>query len=128
MTTKMIYMNEMSDDEYSEQEFDHEPEPEPEPNIQLPGCGNSECSDQEYAEVEFPDFYGNLEIVEEKKEELKGLSIDSSEQIKKPNFKCGSCKKSFLLDKTQKMIRCPQCGYRILFKLRTRNYITYKTE
>ena len=55
------------------------------------------------------------------------FDLDGSD-VKKPNFKCGSCKKSFLLEKSQKMIRCSYCGYRILFKLRTRNYITYKTE
>jgi len=60
----------------------------------------------------------------------RGLSIDSetSDYTKKPNFRCGSCKKDFLLDKNQNMIRCAHCGYRILYKLRTRNYISYKTE
>jgi len=52
---------------------------------------------------------------------------ESSESLKLPNFKCGSCKKNFTLDKNQNMIRCAHCGYRIIYKLRTKNYITYST-
>lgn len=44
------------------------------------------------------------------------------------NFKCASCKRTFLLRKDQKMIQCAHCGYRILLKVRTANYIMYKTE
>ncbi len=63
------------------------------------------------------------------KNKPRSLSVDSENlELKKPNFKCGSCKKSFYLDKNQKMIRCSFCGYRILFKLRTTNHIIYKTE
>lgn len=44
------------------------------------------------------------------------------------NFKCAKCTKTFFLCKEQKMIRCANCGYRILLKLRTTNYIVYKTQ
>jgi LSD1 subclass zinc finger protein len=47
---------------------------------------------------------------------------------KKLNFKCYSCKKKFFLSSSQRNIRCAFCGYRILLKVRTSNYITYKTE
>lgn len=72
-------------------------------------------------------------IESSKKEKIKSktrtMSIDSEmSDSTKANFKCGSCNKNFHLDKGQKMIRCIYCGYRILYKLRTRNYIWYKTE
>jgi DNA-directed RNA polymerase subunit RPC12/RpoP len=141
MATKTIYMNENinegSDGEYVYPNSDDDDVP--------PNCGESECSDgirqeqeQEYNQEEYPEFYENLEVVSEQtqnknqtvKTKPRSMSFDSegSDASKRPNFKCGSCKKSFLLDKNQKMIRCSYCGYRILFKLRTRNYITYKTE
>ena len=58
--------------------------------------------------------------------------ISDSEQniiVQRPNFKCSknSCHHKFYLDTSENMIRCPECGYRIIDKLRTRNYITYKT-
>lgn len=120
MTTKTIYMDmdEESEDEYVYSDKDDD-------------------KDNDKDESVFLDFYENLEIVKEItkdnqaiKNKSRSLSIDSesSDISKRPNFKCGSCKKSFLLDKSQKMIRCSYCGYRILFKLRTRNYITFKTE
>ena len=144
MASKIIRMNEEgytdedgtyvypnSDEDVGQQDYD-EQEQEQEPGQR-----------QEYDE-EYPDFYSNLEIISEngqeskikskpfesKKNRPRSMSVDSevSDISKRPNFKCGSCKKSFLLDKNQKMIRCSFCGYRILFKLRTRNYITYKTE
>jgi DNA-directed RNA polymerase subunit RPC12/RpoP len=46
----------------------------------------------------------------------------------KHNIKCALCKKSFILDKKQKCIRCVHCGYRILLKLRTKNSIYYNTD
>lgn len=60
----------------------------------------------------------------------RSLSVNSkgSDTVREFNFKCGACKQPFLLDKNQKMIRCVFCGYRILYKLRTKKYITYKTE
>lgn len=59
----------------------------------------------------------------------RSISLDSqtSDKSKKPNVRCGTCKKVFTLDKNQSMIRCIFCGYRILYKLRTVNYITYKS-
>ena len=68
--------------------------------------------------------------IQKVKNKDRSLSIDSetSDTSKKPNYKCGSCKKSFILEKNQNMIRCSHCGYRILYKLRTKNYISYKTE
>lgn len=101
---------------------------------------------QEYEqeqEQNYQDFYTNLEVMTEqqsknfsqgdknknKLNKVRSLSIDSeASDIIRPNFRCGSCRRTFLLDKNQKMIRCMYCGYRILFKLRTRSYITYKTE
>ncbi len=66
---------------------------------------------------------------EEEEEELdQRQSKASLIEDKKPNFKCGKCKLLFFLEKNQKMIRCANCGYRILFKTRTTNYILYKTE
>lgn len=60
----------------------------------------------------------------------RGISFDSqfSDSTKKPNYKCESCKNTFLLERHQKMIRCLHCGCRVIFKLRTTNYITYKAE
>jgi DNA-directed RNA polymerase subunit RPC12/RpoP len=140
MASKTIYMNGGSDDGYvySDEDIDQD--------IDQEKCNNSECSDidQNYdyehvQEEELPKFYEKLKIIQEPvkidtetkiKTKSRSQSIDSdvSEIVKRPNFKCGSCKKSFLLDKNQKMIRCSFCGYRILYKLRTRAYITYKTE
>ena len=141
MTTKTIYMNgdgDINDDgEYVYPNSDED----------YPNCINSECSDKDQI-YDQEDFYESLEIVSEHKldktkdqtkdqtskvkTKLRSMSFDSegSDISKRPNFKCGSsnCKKSFLLDKNQKMIRCSYCGYRILYKLRTRNVITFKTE
>lgn len=46
------------------------------------------------------------------------------------NFKCSrnSCNAKFYIAPKDNTIRCPICGYRIVDKLRTQNYITYKTE
>ena len=44
-----------------------------------------------------------------------------------PNFKCGNCESLVFIDKKQDSIKCDECGYRILYKTRTINYITYKT-
>ena len=49
------------------------------------------------------------------------------EQVIPPNFKCGKCNHKFFMENNEK-IMCPECGYRILFKLRTPNPITLKTE
>ena len=115
---------------------------------EAPNCGNSECSGdgqrgqdreqdhpyQEYSDyeplqysVKEPDPAESTKLVKNKP---RSVSVDSesSDITRRPNFKCGSCKKSFLLDRNQKMIRCSFCGYRILFKLRTRTNVTYKTE
>jgi DNA-directed RNA polymerase subunit RPC12/RpoP len=134
MATKTIYMNGDGDEGgYVYPNSDEE----------IPACENSDQESEDNAQEsednaqEYPEFYGNLEIIEDSvpkggkiKNKQRSLSIDSdtSESAKRHNFKCGSCKKSFLLDKNQKMIRCFFCGYRILFKLRTRNYISFKTE
>ena len=147
MDTKTIYMN--GGDNGSEVGYiDGTGYIYPNSDDDQPNCGETQCSDQEqveYGEEEYPEFYENLEVISEHKpnnnqnqnqtsSKLKtkprSMSFDSegSDISKRPNFKCGSCKKSFLLDKNQKMIRCTFCGYRILFKLRTRSYITYKTE
>ena len=67
------------------------------------------------------------------KEDIRKFSMDSEpsiiENIQRPNFKCSKngCHHKFHLDTNESIIRCPECGYRILDKLRTRNYITYKT-
>ena len=56
--------------------------------------------------------------------------VDAAEAMKeRPNFKCSryGCYHRFYLSPRDKKIWCPSCGYRILDKLRTRNYITYKT-
>lgn len=42
------------------------------------------------------------------------------------SYVCGSCKHKFEL-KIKDLIRCPNCGYRILYKERTKNYIEYST-
>jgi DNA-directed RNA polymerase subunit RPC12/RpoP len=49
--------------------------------------------------------------------------------IPEDNFKCGNfkCGHKFRLENKQTMIRCPECGHRILYKLRTKNHISYKT-
>lgn len=54
----------------------------------------------------------------------------TDEQMVKPNYKCSKygCNYKFYLEATDNLIRCPECGHRILDKLRTRKYITYKTE
>lgn len=66
----------------------------------------------------------------QKIQKMRSLSIDSRESdiFQKPNVSCGSCKKTFYLDKNQTMIRCNFCGNRILYKLRTNYPIYYKTE
>lgn len=133
MATKTIYMNggmngDMNGDEEGDDNYVY-------PNSDDDGEQEQYQAHEEanYDQEECLEFYANLEVASQqelKKTKPRSMSIDSdaSELTKKPNFKCGSCKKSFLLDKNQKMIRCSYCGYRILFKLRTRNYITYKTE
>jgi DNA-directed RNA polymerase subunit RPC12/RpoP len=45
-----------------------------------------------------------------------------------PNIKCRACGKKFLLDKRHTVIRCVNCGCRILYKLRTKNSIYYSTD
>jgi LSD1 subclass zinc finger protein len=59
-------------------------------------------------------------------------TIQHAKQLSKeqfvPNFKCYSCNTKFFLPRDQKIIRCSNCGYRILLKVRTSNHITYKTE
>ncbi len=84
---------------------------------QLNYSDNEKEDENDYVkeEQEHTDFYDLVHEIDD-----KNIIIDN----KKPNFKCGSCKKSFLLEKNQKMIRCLYCGYRIIFKLRTTNYIT----
>jgi DNA-directed RNA polymerase subunit RPC12/RpoP len=138
MATKTICMN---DDEGSECGYTYPNSDEEQFDQGQEGQEGQEY-DQEYGQEDYPEFYGNLEVMTEQetkaeskdikkiKNKTRSLSIDSetSDITKRPNFKCGSCKKSFLLDKNQKMIRCTYCGYRILFKLRTKSYITYKTE
>lgn len=54
--------------------------------------------------------------------------MDKEIDVKKnrPNFHCGSCKKKFVYN-YKDIVRCPECGYRILFKERTLNYIEYST-
>ena len=44
-----------------------------------------------------------------------------------PNFKCTKCNKQFYFNDSQ-IIRCCFCGYRILYKIRTQNYITYVSD
>jgi DNA-directed RNA polymerase subunit RPC12/RpoP len=72
----------------------------------------------------------------ENNEELDyGSNDDDDEKVNQPqnkefNFKCANfkCKNKFYLDKKSSQILCPQCGHRILYKLRTKNCITYKAE
>jgi DNA-directed RNA polymerase subunit RPC12/RpoP len=155
MATKIITMNEDDEDGYTYHNSDEEYGGGDRCGDRCADrCGDrceigsdqdqEQDQEQEYGQEEdYPEFYANLEVVGDNevtnknpkttskiKNKPRSMSIDSidSEQAKRPNFKCGSCKKSFLLDKNQKMIRCSYCGYRILFKLRTRNYITFKTE
>jgi DNA-directed RNA polymerase subunit RPC12/RpoP len=130
--SKIIYMNEESDNEQNDYNYSDEEE----------GEYNTESYEQEQEQEQEPEeFHAKLKVLDksdksdkpDKSDRLRkqrSMSFDSeiSDNTKRPNFKCGSCKKSFLLDKNQKMIRCPLCGYRILFKLRTHNHITYKTE
>ncbi len=132
MATKTIYMNGGMNDEGSDGGYVY-----PNSDNDELGCINSECSEseQEYNKgEEYPEFSESLVLVPatqiQPKNKIRSMSFDSesSDSSKRPNFKCGSCKKSFLLDKNQKMIRCTYCGYRILFKLRTKNHIFYKTE
>ena len=60
-------------------------------------------------------------------------SVDSEfsteNYVQKPNFQCGKlkCGHRFYLGPRDNIIRCPECGYRILYKTRTMNHITYKT-
>lgn len=46
------------------------------------------------------------------------------------NYRCSKkdCSVKFYLDPKATNRRCPECGYRILDKLRTKNYITYSTD
>jgi DNA-directed RNA polymerase subunit RPC12/RpoP len=144
MSTKIIRMNDEESDGYIGEESDvyiGENSTYIYPTSDLDEEYVDGNSEQDHEQEDYPEFYTNLEIVQEQKpitsktsktvkNKPRSMSIDSvdSEITKRPNFKCGSCKKSFLLDKNQKMIRCSFCGYRILFKLRTHSYITYKTE
>lgn len=141
MSKKAVYMNEDTnedtnedmDEDGSDGGFEY-PDSDYEGGIGCEASEYSECREGQEGQEEYPEFYNNLELVKSREQSKKGksrsMSIDSSESDanKNPNFKCGSCKKTFLLDKKQKMIRCTYCGYRILFKLRTRSHITYKTE
>lgn len=53
----------------------------------------------------------------------------NEQKVQKNNFKCGKCNHKFYINIIRNnMLRCPDCGYRIIYKLRTRNYITYKTK
>ncbi len=61
---------------------------------------------------------------EDKTSEPSRLKSRTDEPV--PNFYCGSCKqKIFLLPKD--IIQCPLCGYRIIYKERTKNHIQYST-
>ena len=150
MSTKVIYMDGIMDgDNESESGYIYPMSDDDQTGIDLQYSDKEDQEkdqkkDQEKDQNEYPNFYENLKVISESKidnnqnqnqannkiNKTRSMSFDSegSDILKRPNFKCGSCKKTFILDKNQKMIRCAFCGYRILFKLRTRDYITYKTE
>jgi len=128
MTTKTIYMNDEEED-YTAPEYYEDATEE----YHAEEYTAEEYHAEEYTAEKYVDGerFREIEAIETKtvKNKPRSMSIDSENSIsEKPNFKCGLCKKQFLLDKNQKMIRCVFCGYRILFKLRTKSYITYKTE
>ena len=70
-------------------------------------------------------------------EPVPSINISTTKVVKVPlvnvqkkphNFYCGSCKKTFYFEKSQSIIRCENCGYRIIYKKRTNNHIFYKSE
>jgi DNA-directed RNA polymerase subunit RPC12/RpoP len=54
-------------------------------------------------------------------------SVKINEEKKENNFKCLKCSHKFYIN-LKENIMCPNCGYRILDKLRTKKHIVYKTE
>lgn len=81
--------------------------------------GYSYSEEEEEEEIEEKHF----ETKEVEEYQYKDVGL-----ITEPNIKCGSCKKKFLLNKKQSIIRCVNCGCRILYKLRTKNSIYYTTD
>ena len=135
MTSKTLYVSSLnSDEEYSETESNYEPINDYKTSVsehkntdEKKQVKDNYNDDDEYYDDEDGDNYEQDYGIEEKFDDIKDVKR-STQLEKKDNFRCGSCKKTFILEKTQKMIRCIHCGYRILYKLRTDNYITYKTE
>lgn len=72
----------------------------------------------------------SYQLYEDEDEDSSEIEQSNSQKVNIPTYKCANkqCQFRFYLSKTDKIIRCPQCGYRILYKLRTLNQITYKTE
>lgn len=57
----------------------------------------------------------------------KSNDIKISLEKKENNFKCLKCYHKFYINLKENIL-CPNCGYRILDKLRTKKHIIYKTE
>jgi DNA-directed RNA polymerase subunit RPC12/RpoP len=132
MSKKTVFMDSGSEDDYISYSDE-----EPTCTVGNQACNQACNQSRNFEEGDFEDYEIKQEpvkpsnpSVQKIKNKDRSLSIDSesSDTTKKPNYKCGSCKKSFILEKSQNMIRCSHCGYRILYKLRTKNYISYKTE
>jgi len=77
------------------------------------------------------------EYYDSDQDEVPSINISTTKVVKVPiinnqkkahNFYCGSCKRTFYFEKSQTIIRCEHCGYRIIYKKRTNNHIFYKSE
>jgi DNA-directed RNA polymerase subunit RPC12/RpoP len=86
-------------------------------------------SDSETEEIINEDEELTEELINEVKEpSLKIINASIVTPKGQSNFKCGKCNGIFYLSDTQQIIRCSLCGYRILYKLRTKNHIVYLTD
>lgn len=57
----------------------------------------------------------------------KELQVEQQLNSESPRYYCGRCSTEFTRASTIKETpRCPECGYRIIYKCRTRKTITYK--
>ncbi len=86
---------------------------------------NSDPEDIEYSYSEEDEEHEEKRFEDKEVEEYQYKDVGV---MSEPNIKCGSCKKKFILNKKQSIIRCVNCGCRILFKLRTKNSIYYTTD
>ncbi len=76
-------------------------------------------------------IYSEEESIDESEPEetevLKEEEIVKKKQKEINNYFCYACKNDFILHEKE-IIKCTNCGCRIIYKKRTTNYINYKTD